>query len=925
MSKEHHTHFSPNTQLTQARLARGWSQEDVASQIGTEGNTVNRWERGRAKPRPYFRQKLCDLFGKSALELGFITLAQESPAANVSAAPPLESQTPAPFWYVPHLRNPFFTGREEILELLHAALSTDRDAALPQAYALHGLGGVGKTQVALEYAYRHARDYRAVFWIEAETSDSILASLMHIAERLHLPEYKDTDQHCIVSAVHQWLMTQQSQWLLIWDNVENLELLHRSLPPTHQGAILLTTRRQALGTLAHSIELPPMAREEGTQFVLQRAKILGDPLVREQWSHDRQLLSAEQARASELVQMMEGLPLALDQAGAYMEETQCTLEEYLYRYQQQQTRLLERRGESRQDHPASVVTTFSLSFQQMAQKSPEAADLLRVCALLSPDVIPEEVIRQGAVHLGASLQAIATDPWLLDEAVAMLGTYSLIRRNQAMKTLSIHRLVQAVLLGTMTAEERACWLQRIITALHEVFPANEYTTWEQSERLLSHALWCLAHAGSQEETLELSGLASKAAEYLRARGRDAEAEPLFQRAIRILEQAEGAEHQLALSLTGLGFLYLGQGKHAEAEPLFRRAIHLWEQVNALEYYQNAASPDYSLQGLAILFREQGKYAEAEPLFQRVLRIREDALGPEHAQVAYALGSLALLSQRMGKYREAEQQFQRTINIWEQILGSEHPATAEARAGLAYLYYALGRYEEMESLLQQSLHFWEQTLGPDHPQVFYSLIGLARLSALQGQDAQAEQQYQRALRIQEQAINPNDPRVGYLLEDLAWFRHRQGDITEAQELYQRALSFWEQSLGPDHPQVAHALHGFANVFRDHGAYAEAERLYRRCQSIRARMLGLSHLETAETLSDFARCQQAQGNIQDAAILSQQALEIREQILGLDHPETVKNQNQYRCLLETLVEEQRASKMQERSSQEGIDELWDRSLP
>ena len=300
MSKEPRSHFSPNKRLIQARLARGWSQEDVASQIGTEGNTVNRWERGRARPRPYFRQKLCDLFGQSAQDLGLVSLLQEQVApmtASVAA-----TNEPAFHWQVPHLRNPFFTGREVLLDMLHQRLRTDHAVALTQSYALHGLGGIGKTQVALEYAYRYALDYSAVFWIEAETSESILASMDRIAAHLQLPEQGDADQQRMVAAVQRWLTT-NGICLLIWDNVEDLELLQRFL---RQGAILITTRNMALGTLAQSIELPPMMQEEGTVFVLRRAKFLQENSSRKRLVHDAKPLSAQEEEAQELVRVMGG-------------------------------------------------------------------------------------------------------------------------------------------------------------------------------------------------------------------------------------------------------------------------------------------------------------------------------------------------------------------------------------------------------------------------------------------------------------------------------------------------------------------------------------------------------------------------------------------------------------------------------------------
>ena len=187
----------------------------------------------------------------------------------------------APHWLVPLPRNPFFTGREEILEALHAQLGVNQVVALTQSSALHGLGGVGKTQIALEYAYRHALEYSAVFWLGAETAENIVSSLLRIAETLQLPERDDKDQQRVIAAVHHWL-TRHNQWLLIWDNVEDLEVLNRFLPATRQGAILITTRCHVLSTFAQGLNLLPMEHEEGILFLLRRAKVLEPEAIREQ-------------------------------------------------------------------------------------------------------------------------------------------------------------------------------------------------------------------------------------------------------------------------------------------------------------------------------------------------------------------------------------------------------------------------------------------------------------------------------------------------------------------------------------------------------------------------------------------------------------------------------------------------------------------
>ena len=298
------------------RKRKRLTQKQLAQQLGVHANTISSWELGTYLPAT--RGLVLELARHLALDEQETRQLLEASLTALS-----------PHWQVPFQRNPLFTGREEILEALHTQLHVEQVVALTQSYALRGLGGIGKTQIALEYAYRYALEYSAIFWIEAETIEHVMSSLLRIVELLQLPERQETDQQRIVAAVQRWLSTHNSRWLLIWDNVEDLELLQRLLPPTRQGATLITTRHQALGTLARGMDLAPMEREEGMLFVLRRAKVLEPEATSERMHQLAVSMPAEYAAAEKLVAAMGGLPLALDQAGAYIEETGCSVSAYL--------------------------------------------------------------------------------------------------------------------------------------------------------------------------------------------------------------------------------------------------------------------------------------------------------------------------------------------------------------------------------------------------------------------------------------------------------------------------------------------------------------------------------------------------------------------------------------------------------------------
>ncbi len=435
----------------------------------------------------------------------------------------------------------------------------------------------------------------------------------------------------------------------------------------------MTTQAQATGEF-EAIEVRETLLEDGALLLLKRAKIIkaGDQLS----------VVAEPVRdtAMRVCAELDSLPLALDQAGGYIDETRCGLAGYLDRYRRRRSELLKLRGRFDADHPESVATTFALSFEKVADGNPAAADLLRLCAFLRPDAIPEEIFTEGASELGPILSTVAADPLKLDAAFAEILKYSLLRRDGEAKTLVIHRLVQAVIQDGLTEEEKRQWAERAVRAVKRSFPAVEFPNWAQCERLVPHALACAALAETYSfEFEDAARLLNKAGYYLRERALFSDVEPLYQRALAIWEKALGPEHpDVATSLNNLAALYRVQGEYAQAEPLYQRALGDSREGPG----SRPPRRGHSLNNLAALYDDQGKYAQAEPLYQRALAIREKALGPDHPDVAASLNNLAGLYRAQGKYAEAEPLYQRALAIWEKALGPEHPDVATGLNNLA---------------------------------------------------------------------------------------------------------------------------------------------------------------------------------------------------------------------------------------------------
>lgn len=721
-----------NTALRQARRDRRWTQQKLADEVGTTPINISRWENGATQPTPYFRQRLSEVFGKSPAELHLFTSSSLARIQNI----------PIP-------QNIFFTGREPLLATLHKRLSTARAAALTQPQALYGLGGIGKTQTAAEYAYRFGDDYTHVFWVWAASRETLVDDFVTLAELLKLPEQNEPDQQKVVDAVKGWLASQDG-WLLIMDNADDLRQAREFLPIHHKGYVLYTTRARAAGSIAASMEVEQLSEQDGALLLLRWTRLL---------DMEASLDSAraeDLAAAKRIVREMDGLPLAIVQAGAYMEETGCGLEDYLHLYETYRKDLLSRRSLLISDYPETVATTWSLSFQQVEQASALAANVLCLCAFLAPDAIPEELLTRGAAELGSIDGGAAIDTFQFNDALKVLLNYSLVRRNHETHMLTIHRLAQAVLKDGMDDEARQVWAERTVRAINAAFPQADYGTGAKQLSYMPHVQECITLIKQYRLHFpEAAHLLYKSAEFLYFHGFYAESRDMHLQALELRRQARDEEN-LAVA----------------------------ESLNAL----------------AVLARLLGDFGQAESYHLHALTIREKALGPDDPQTALSLNNLGVLYRGQGRYEEAELYLQRALGIREQKLGAENPETLTTLLNLANLYEVQRRFEEAEQLLERVLAISERTLQPENPLIAHTLNLLARLCFAQEHYARAESFWNRSLTLLEKTLGSEHPTTAERLNDLARAAYAQGHFLQAQALCQKALNICEPRLGAEHPDT-----------------------------------------------------------------------------------------------------------------------------
>jgi tetratricopeptide (TPR) repeat protein len=541
-------------------------------------------------------------------------------SSSAVASRPHFPGSPPDVWNIPYLRNPNFTGREQELAELRDSLEAGEAAALVQPRAIHGLGGVGKTQLGVEYAYRHGNDYGIVWWVRSEDPVTLASDFAGLATELNLEEKDAAEQRVIVEAVKKWLRLNRD-WLLIFDNAEDVKLTRGYIPHGSAGHIIITSRNPVWKGVAKPLSVRALPLGEAIEFLLKRT--------------DQQ----DEATAKTLADALGCLPLALEQAGAYIETSGCEMSRYLELFENRQRDLLQR-GKPSTEYPATVATTWGISFQNVEQENASAAELLRLCAFFAPDDIPIKMLTDGADELPDTLAATVSDSLLLNEMMMALRKYSLVEVKKEM--LTIHRLVQAVIRHAMDEEAFRQWTGVAVHVVNASFPddSDDVRTWEVCTPLMPHASAVLFHAEAiQFASNETSRLLNQVGLYLNARAEYAQAKRMLERALAIGEATLGSNHPKVAT---------------------------------------------RLNNLAGVLESQGDLAGAKALYERALAIDEAVLGPNHPNVAIQLNNLGGVLQSQGDLVGAKALYERSLQIFREFLGDDHPSTRTVQSNLRLL-------------------------------------------------------------------------------------------------------------------------------------------------------------------------------------------------------------------------------------------------
>jgi tetratricopeptide (TPR) repeat protein len=689
-----------------------------------------------------------------------IAVLRDEPKIAAEPGPPIRLAAKPTVLPYPSIGD-LFKGREEFRQRLRESL-TRAPGGQMAIVSLYGLGGVGKTRVAVEYARARVEEYTASLFAVAETPEALRRNLAALAGTL-VPQLDTTDDEVRRAAVLDWLNANPG-WLLILDNVDSkpaLAEVEKLLGGLAGGHVVVTGRLANFSGNFRPLELDVLAVEDAVAFLLARTK------------DRRRSAPDDEGKAHEVANELGRLALALEQAAAFIAKNRLTFAQYLEQWQSKRDEVLKWFDATVTGYQYPVAVTWQTSVAQLTEGGRR---LLGRLAWLAPEKVPESLL--DVPIPGAEAENLL-------EAFDDLAAYSLVTRDAEGPFFLVHRLVQDVTRCTLVGEAQPHSLVEALGWINAAFPfdSDDIRFWPQAEPLSPHARTVTAHADAAGIPEPTATLMNQLALLLGAKALHAEAEPLMRRGLAIDEKSFGSDHHIvAIRLGNLAQLLLATNRLVEAEPLMRRALAIDEKSFGPDHPNVAIH----LNNLAQLLQTTNRRVEAEPLMRRALVIDEASFGSDHPEVAIDLNNLANLLQDTNRRAEAEPLMRRALAIDEKSFGPDHPATARGISNLAQLLQDTSRLDEAEPLMRHSLAIEEKNFGPNHPTVAARLNNLAVLLQTTNRLVEAEPLMRRALAIDEKSYGPDHPDVARDLNNLARLLQATNRLEEAEPLMRRAV-------------------------------------------------------------------------------------------------------------------------------------------
>jgi nucleoside phosphorylase/tetratricopeptide (TPR) repeat protein len=703
-------------------------------------------------------------------------------------------------WVMSLPRNPNFVGRQVEITKLEGLLTVQYG---PRRVAITGLGGVGKTQVALEVAYRIRTQDKgcSVFWVPCTSHAMVEQAYLNIAQTLGLVDVEPGE---VKEQVKIYLSSQRAaRWLLVFDNADDTEMwleannitpaLEDYLPQSEQGLILFTTRNQKLAMkLApfNIIRIPDLDKDAALQVL--RKMLANENLLK------------DNITAATLLEHLAFLPLAITQAAAYITENSIHLSDYLTLLQEQEQDVVDLLSEDFRDPGRykdilnPVITTWLLSFKQIQHQNPLAADYLAFMACINPRNIPR------------SLLPLQTTTKQRLDALGVLNAYSFT--NSQSTGVNMHRLVHIATRNWLRNNRMfGYWLQRVADRMQQVFPDNNHTNRRLWREYLPHALALVHDDEFIEQQKEHISLIRNIADCLASDGRYFESEVLYNKLLEMDQRTHGAEHPSTLTnMANLASTYRYQGRWNEAEKLEVQVMEVSKILLGAKHPNTLTS----MANLASTYRNQGRWNEAEKLEVQVMEMSKIVLGAKHPDTLTSMANLASTYRNQGRWNEAEKLEVPVMEMSKTVLGAKHPDTLTSMANLASTYRNQGRWDEAKKLQVQVMEMAKIVLGAKHPCTLTSMANLAGIYWNQAQWKEAEKLEVQVMEIRKTVLGAEHPDTLSSMVNLAYTWKSQGRVLEALALLEESCRLRRKFLGPDHPSTTNAVNALSHWQGEH---------------------------------------------------------------------------------------------------------------
>jgi tetratricopeptide (TPR) repeat protein len=670
------------------------------------------------------------------------------------------SATPTIF-SVPQPRNPNFVGREDLLGELHRRLTSKHPADRTQV--LTGLGGIGKSAIALEYAYRHKDEYGIVWWVRADDELTVQNDLMKLAQRLAVAP-GETNVPAVLEAL-KGRLGGRADWLLIFDHAPSPSVLEGVLPKERSGQVIITSRNPNWLEV-RGMAIGPMQRDEAVTLLRKRAAGAKDNPI----------------AIAKLAQALGDVPLALDQAGAMIQQTKSNFEQYLQKFELHWAELL-KRGPLGREYPDAVAMVWEISCRHVSDTAPAAMHLLSLLSFFASSGIPRDLITEGAIFLSEPVASIVQDESRLNRALAILKQFSLLEISE--DRIYVQGIVATLARRRMSSDDRRRFAKMAVRLADSAFKfdTHDVMSWAACAAILPHVRAAIERAMENEVSQETCAiLLNDIGDLLYKQAKYNEARDTLERAMTIAKKVFDPDSSKLRSIgNNLGRVLAKLGELAEAKRQIEIALEAEEEVRGKDHPVVADL----LNNYGTTLHKLGDYAKAREIFSRALSIYDLHDLQDEPKAAAIINNLGYVFMKMGNLVGARDLFNKALKLAQKGYGNEHPDVAAILNNIGDLQFIKGDYKRARAYYEQALAIDRAVFGPDHPEVARHLGDLGRVLMQTGDPAAARRYLESALKIEESTFGATHPTVGSRCGELARVLKASGETDQARVYFERA--------------------------------------------------------------------------------------------------------------------------------------------